>query len=97
MKNILLGAMLTLCLSAPSTTAFAQAKPKAQCQATTKKGTRCKNKAIDNSRYCQVHQSKSPTVAQCKAKTKSGQRCSRASKTAGYCQQHYSMHLQGKL
>lgn len=68
-----------------------------QCVATTKKGTRCKNKALKGSNYCQVHQAKSPNVAQCKAQTKSGTRCSRAAKYSGYCKQHYDMYKAGKL
>ena len=46
-----------------------------RCEATTKKGTHCKNTAVNNTKYCQVHQAKSPNVQQCKAK--SGSRCSR--------------------
>lgn len=75
---------------------IAQPQPK-RCEATTKKGTRCKNKAVNNTKYCQVHQAKSPSVQQCKAKTKSGTRCSREAKMSGFCSQHYKMYLKGKL
>ena len=87
---------ILLLLSVPTQNVSAQTRPK-QCEAITKKGTRCKNKAIKNTKYCQVHQAKSPNVLQCKAKTQSGTRCSRAAKTEGYCTQHYKMHLEGKI
>lgn len=87
---------ILLLLSVPAQIVSAQTRPK-QCEAITKKGTRCKNNALMNSKYCQVHQAKSPNVQQCKAKTQSGTRCSRAAKTEGYCTQHYKMHLEGKI
>ena len=97
-KTVLKAALLSilLLLSIPTQSVIAQTQPK-RCEATTKKGTRCKNKALKNSKYCQVHQAKSPNVQQCKAKTQSGTRCSRAAKTDGYCTQHYKMHLEGRL
>ena len=96
LKPLLLTAALLLMSPAPST--YAQSSTTAKrCEATTKKGTRCKNTAVNNTKYCQVHQAKSPNVQQCKAKTKSGSRCSREAKTSGYCKQHYQMHLEGKL
>ena len=88
---------LVLLLSFPAQNVSAQGHPKKQCAATTPKGTRCKNNALKNSKFCQVHQAKDPKIQQCKAKTKSGKRCSRAAKTAEYCQQHYKMYLEGKL
>lgn len=90
---------LMLLLSFPTLCVSAQNQPAKRCEATTKKGTRCKNTAVNNTKYCQVHQAKSPNVQQCKAKTKtkSGSRCSREAKTSGYCKQHYQMHLEGKL
>lgn len=87
---------ILLLVSVPSQNVMAQTQSK-RCEAITKQGTQCKNKALKNSKYCQVHQAKSPNVQQCKAKTKSGTRCSRAAKTDGYCTQHYKMHLEGKL
>lgn len=88
----------TLLLMSPAHSTYAQSSTTAKrCEATTKKGTRCKNTAVNNTKYCQVHQAKSPNVQQCKAKTKSGSRCSREAKTSGYCKQHYQMHLEGKL
>ena len=93
---------LFLLLSLPTQFAIAQTQtqnqpPKKRCEATTKKGTRCKLEAIENSKFCYVHQAKAPNVQQCKAKTKSGSRCSRAAKTSGYCTQHYKMYQEGKL
>ena len=93
-KALLLSIMLFV--SFPTQYAIAQKQPK-RCEATTKKGTRCKNNAVNNTKYCQVHKAKSPSVQQCKAKTKNGTRCSREAKTSGYCTQHYRMHLEGKL
>ena len=88
---------LMLLMSFPAQDISAQGQPTKRCAATTQKGTRCKNDAVNNTNYCQVHQVKSPQVKQCKAKTKSGKRCSRAAKTAGYCTQHYKMYVEGKL
>ena len=99
-NNILKSLLLTaaLMLMSPAQGLYAQSSTTAKrCEATTKKGTRCKNTAVNNTKYCQVHQAKSPSVQQCKAKTKSGSRCSREAKTSGYCKQHYQMHLEGKL
>lgn len=63
----------------------AQPQQQERCAATTKQGTRCKNKAVNNTKYCQVHKAKFPSVQQCKAKTKSGTRGSREAKISGYC------------
>ena len=63
----------------------------------TKNYTRCKNMAVNGTKYCQVHQTKSPTIQQYKARIKSGARCSRAAKVSGYYLQHYRMHTKGKL
>lgn len=68
-----------------------------RCEATTKKGTRCKAKALEKSKYCRAHQANSSKVVQCKAKTKEGTRCTRAAKSSGYCTQHYKMKKEGKL
>lgn len=65
--------------------------PKTQCKATTQKGTRCKLKVADGSKYCPVHSSNNASTAQCKAKTKEGKRCSRAATKRGYCAQHFNM------
>ena len=87
-----------LMVMTPSQSSYAQSSTTAKrCEATTKKGTRCKNTAVNNTKYCQVHQAKSPNVQQCKAMTKSGSRCSIGAKTSGYCKQHYQMPLEGKL
>ena len=87
-----------LMVMTPSQSSYAQSSTTAKrCEATTKKGTRCKNTAVNNTKYCQLHQAKSPNVQQCKAMTKSGSRCSIGAKTSGYCKQHYQMPLEGKL
>ena len=79
-----------LMVMTPSQSSYAQNSTTVKrCEATTKKGTRCKNTAVNNTKYCQVHQAKSPNVQQCKAMTKSGSRCSIGAKTSGYCKQHY--------
>ena len=87
---------IMLFISFPIQYVKTQSQPK-RCEAITKNGTRCKNMAVNGTKYCQVHQAKSPTVQQCKARTKSGARCSRAAKVSGYCLQHYRMHTNGKL
>ena len=68
-----------------------------QCEAKTKKGARCKNNALKESKYCQVHKAMDPRVKQCKATTREGKRCSRAATKEGYCTQHYNMHKAGKI
>ena len=88
---------LVFLLSFPAQYAIAQSQTSKRCEATTQQGTRCKNKAVNNTKYCQVHQSKSQVARKCKAKTKNGTRCSRQAKTAGYCAQHYKMYREGKL
>lgn len=94
MKVLLLSLMLLV--SAPTLYASPQNQSTKRCEATTQKGTRCKNKAVNNTKYCQVHQAKSQPVKKCKATTKDGTRCSRDAKTSGYCKQHYKMHKEGK-
>lgn len=90
------GLVALLCLGPYET--YAQTTPSAKrCEAITKKGTRCKNKAVANSRFCRVHQAQNPNVQKCKAITKSGTRCSRAATKAGYCTQHYKMRQEGRL
>ena len=93
-KVIILSMVFLLCF--PTQCMLAQSQPSKRCEATTKKGTRCKNKAVNNTKYCKVHQAKSPSVSQCKAKTKKGTRCSREAKNSGYCKQHYNMYFEGK-
>lgn len=66
-----------------------------RCEATTKKGTRCKNNALKGSKYCQIHKANDPKVKQCKATTQKGERCSRAATKEGYCTQHYNMYKKG--
>ena len=85
-------------LGTPIQNAYAQPEPQPkQCQATTKKETRCEREAEPNSKFCDVHQAKDPKVKQCKATTKSDDRCSRAAKADGYCTQHLKMHKEGKI
>ena len=55
---------LMLLLSYPAQSVMAQGQPAKRCEAITKKGTRCKNKAVNKTKYCQVHQAKSPAVMQ---------------------------------
>lgn len=93
-KILLLAFIPIVCLFSQNPSIMSQPK---RCEAITKNGTRCKNMAVNGTKYCQVHQAKSPTVQQCKARTKSGARCSRAAKVSGYCLQHYRMHANGKL
>ncbi len=88
--------VLVLLLGLPTQGVVAQIQPK-RCEAITRKGTRCKNHAINKTKYCRVHQAYDPSVPQCKAITKMGTRCSRAAKTAGYCYQHYEMKQAGRL
>lgn len=97
MLRVLLLSVMLLFLSVPSQNVIAQSQQPKRCEAITRKGTRCKNEAVYNSKYCRVHQANSPFVQRCKAKNKNGSRCSRAAKSSGYCKQHYKMHLQGKL
>ena len=85
-----------LLLGAPSTQIFAKPQPK-RCEAITQKGTRCKNQAIENGKYCPMHKSKATSAKKCKAKTKDGKKCSRAAKKQGYCSQHYQMYLKKKI
>ena len=97
MMRVFLLSIMLLFMSYPSQDMMAQSQQPKRCEAITKKGTRCKNQTVNNTRYCRVHQAKSSSVQQCKAKTKNGSRCSRAAKSSGYCKQHYQMHIQGKL
>ena len=94
--KLILIAILLLCM-VPIEQAWGQSRSQVRCEALTKKGTRCKNKSLERSKYCRVHQAKDANVAQCKAKTKSGTRCSKAAKTMGFCTQHYKMKLEGKI
>ena len=94
--KLILAAMLPLCM-APIEQTWGQKQSQVRCEAMTKKGTRCKNMALERSKYCRVHQANDPKVEQCKAKTKQGARCKRTAKASGYCQQHYKMKLQGKI
>jgi len=94
MKTFIISLMLLLIF--PTLYVYAQDQPSQRCEATTKKGTRCKNKAVNNTKYCQVHQANSPSVKQCKATTKNGTRCSRVAKYSGYCKQHYQISQKRK-
>ena len=68
-QKLILAAMSLLCM-APTVDVWGSGKSQVRCEAITKKGTRCKNKALERSKYCRVHQAKDPNVAQCKAKIK---------------------------
>lgn len=74
---------------------FAQ-NERPQCVAITKKGQKCKNKAMEGSIYCNVHKAKEIKSQRCKARTKSGRQCSRSVTRAGYCTQHYNIYVLGK-
>lgn len=91
MKTLFL--FLMLLLGVPSQNVIAQSQSQ-RCEAITQKGVRCKNQAINKTKYCRVHQS--AASKQCIAKTKEGKRCSRKAKCAGYCDQHYKMYAKKK-
>lgn len=104
LKYLILSFALSLAI--PGQSMAQTQKEKVQCAAKTKKGTRCKNKSVKNTKYCQVHQGKLATknaffsssdIKLCKAKTRAGSQCSRVAKTSGYCTQHYKMHQEGKI
>ena len=94
--KLIFAAVLLLC-SAPTQEVCGQIISQTRCEAITRNGTRCRNKALEQSKYCRVHQANDPKVAQCMEKTQKGSRCRRPSKIAGYCTQHYKMKLQGKV
>jgi hypothetical protein len=97
-KAFLISLMLLMSFPAPNVSA--QGHPTKRCIATTKKGTRCKNKAVKGSKFCQFHKKKrlNSQVKRCKAITKTtGKQCSRAVKKNGYCTQHYKMYMEGRL
>lgn len=97
MKRILLTFFLLLATCLTNEVHSSQTRiNRPRCVAITQKGTQCKNKAIEGSRYCHVHQSNNPGVQRCKAMTKSGSQCSRAAKKSGYCSQHYKSLIQRK-
>jgi len=75
--------------------------PAAQCRGNTKKGSRCKNKTKNESKYCYLHESqinegenksaheKRTTSVRCSGTTKAGSRCKRKTLSAnGKCWQH---------
>ena len=75
-NNILKLLLLTaaLLLMSPTHSTFAQSSTTTKrCEATTKKGTRCKNTAVNNTKYCQVHQAKSPNVSNARLRLKVAQ------------------------
>ena len=94
--KLILAVMMLLCL-APIEQTWGQKQSQVRCEAMTRRGTRCKNMALERGKYCRVHQANEPKVKQCKAKTKQGTRCKRAAKASGFCQQHYKMYCEGKL
>ncbi|MBQ7057164.1 MAG: hypothetical protein IJM84_04375 [Bacteroidaceae bacterium] len=94
LRTFIISFMLLLAFSTQSV--MAQHQPSKRCEATTKQGTRCKNQALNNSKYCRLHQGKAANAEQCKAKTRNGTQCTRKAKNAGYCTQHYKMYGEGK-
>jgi DNA-directed RNA polymerase subunit beta' len=60
-----------------------------RCLATTGTGARCRNKAIEGSRYCRTHEGLSVTDGLCKAVMKNGKPCpKKAREDSDYCGQH---------
>ena len=47
----------------PDTEQAKQKAAKPQCQALTKKGTQCKHKAAEGSKYCKMHSAYDPSAA----------------------------------
>lgn len=63
-----------LIVVSPTQGLYAQSSTTAKrCEATTKKGTRCKNTAVNKTKYCQVHQAKSPNVQHARLRLKVAQ------------------------
>ena len=87
MKRIVV-ALLVASLGCASVSAynFETTSNTEQCAAVTKKGTRCKLKAENGSRYCKTH---NPKAKKCQARTKKGKKCKRNAKAGSrYCWQH---------
>jgi DNA-directed RNA polymerase subunit beta' len=60
-----------------------------RCLATTGTGARCRNKALEGSRYCRTHEGLSITDGLCKAVMKNGKPCpKKAREDSDYCGQH---------
>jgi len=60
-----------------------------RCFATTSSGTRCRNKALEASRYCRTHEGQADTDGLCKAIMKDGRPCPKKAKDGGdFCGQH---------
>jgi len=60
-----------------------------RCLATTGSGARCRNKALEGSRYCRTHEQLSVTDGLCKAVMKNGKPCpKKAREDSDYCGQH---------
>jgi DNA-directed RNA polymerase subunit beta' len=60
-----------------------------RCFATTGTGLRCRNKALQGSRYCRTHEGLSVTDGLCKAVMKNGKPCpKKAREDSDYCGQH---------
>jgi DNA-directed RNA polymerase subunit beta' len=60
-----------------------------RCVATTSTGNRCRNKALEVSRYCRTHEGLAATDGLCKAIMKDGRVCPKKAKDGGdFCGQH---------
>jgi DNA-directed RNA polymerase subunit beta' len=60
-----------------------------RCVATTSTGNRCRNKALEVSRYCRTHEGLASTDGLCKAIMKDGRVCPKKAKDGGdFCGQH---------
>ncbi len=64
-----------------------------RCSAVTGSGQRCRNKVLEDSRYCRTHQAMAASDGLCKAVMKSGKLCPKHAREGGdYCGQHEKTH-----
>jgi hypothetical protein len=60
-----------------------------QCQAETGSGARCRNKALEGTRYCRTHQKNAETDGMCKGHYADGRPCkNRAAEDSDFCRVH---------
>ena len=75
----------------PTSAAVAEAEEPAegQCEAMTGSGSRCRNKAVEGSRYCRAHEKNAESDGMCKGHYADGRPCkSKAREGSGYCGVH---------
>jgi DNA-directed RNA polymerase subunit beta' len=66
-----------------------------RCIGVTSSGNRCRNKALEGSRYCRTHEGLAASDGLCKATMKDGRLCPKRAKDAGdYCGQHAKLAAQ---